>query len=55
MAKPKRNTKPQTISITKARNRFFELVNKSYKKNKIFKIEKGGIPVAQITPVDEEE
>jgi antitoxin (DNA-binding transcriptional repressor) of toxin-antitoxin stability system len=40
----------QTISATKARNNFFQLLDQALLENKTFIIKKGSIPVANITP-----
>ena len=44
----------QTIPITKARNEFFDLIDKSYRDNMTFVIEKSGIPVVRWIPYKEE-
>lgn len=38
------------IAATRARNKFFEILRKSYLEKQIFLIEKGGIPIAYIIP-----
>lgn len=38
------------ITVTKARNNFFNLINESYLEGKTFVVTKGGIPVAYISP-----
>lgn len=42
----------QSISATKARNNFFNLLKKSYLEKKTFLIEKGEIPMVYMMPVD---
>lgn len=40
----------QTISITKARNEFFDLLMKSYNNESVFEVEKNGILMGVVVP-----
>jgi hypothetical protein len=40
----------KTIKATYARNKFFDLINESYLKSRVFIIEKSGIPMVKIYP-----
>lgn len=43
----------QKITATKTRNNFFKILDSSFKKKKIFIVEKSGIPMAYIVPAEE--
>lgn len=41
----------QILSVTQARNNFFDIVNTSYLEEQEFIIKKGGIPLVRISPL----
>jgi hypothetical protein len=53
--RPDIRTNIKRIPVTKARNNFFKLLKKSYLENQVFLLEKGGIPLAYISPAQRAE
>jgi hypothetical protein len=44
--------KIKRMTVTKARNNFFKIVRRGYLKKEVALVEKGGIPVSYIVPVN---